>query len=176
MKDVLSIYIDAKIASGRSDRTIDDYRRCLTPFSDWCIDRDLSTANLTRHHIRKFVANELRSNGWGEGTVSLYVRNPSASPSVGRNEDIFIGTCKVSPRFEESNVAAAEDKSGKKNQEKNGAQGQVGADWIQVQYGTGSMRIGVNFVENRQDKLSIDDFELLKVVGKGSFGKVMQVM
>jgi serum/glucocorticoid-regulated kinase 2 len=103
-------------------------------------------------------------------SVSLYIRNPSASPSAGRSEDIFIGKCKVTPRFEESQSL------GGKNQEKNGSQGQTGDDWIEVEYGTGHMRIGVNFVENRQDKLSIDDFELLKVVGKGSFGKVMQVM
>ena len=108
-------------------------------------------------------------------SVSLYIRNPSASPGAGRSEDIFIGTCKVTPRFEESHTQA-EEKTSKKDPEKNGTHGQVGADWIQVQYGTGTMRIGVNFVENRQDKLSIDDFELLKVVGKGSFGKVMQVM
>ncbi|RMZ73483.1 serine threonine- kinase gad8 [Pyrenophora seminiperda CCB06] len=28
-------------------------------------------------------------------TVSLYIRNPSASPNAGRNEDIFIGTLKA---------------------------------------------------------------------------------
>ena len=44
-----------------------------------------------------------------------------------------------------------------------------------MQFGSGQMKVGVNFVENRQDRLAIDDFELLKVVGKGSFGKVMQV-
>lgn len=103
-----------------------------------------------------------------ELTVSLYIRNPSAPPNAGRNEDIFIGTCKVNPRFEESRD------SGKKDKEQT-AQGQAGAEWIDVQFGTGQMKIGVNFVENRQDRLSIDDFELLKVVGKGSFGKVMQV-
>lgn len=43
-------------------------------------------------------------------------------------------------------------------------------------YGTGSLKIGVKFVENRHRALKIEDFELLKVVGKGSFGKVMQVM
>ncbi|KAF2242942.1 serine/threonine protein kinase-like protein [Trematosphaeria pertusa] len=105
-------------------------------------------------------------------TVSLYVRNPSAPPNAGRNEDIFIGTCKVNPRFEESHSG---DAKAKKDKEQT-AQGQIGADWIDIQFGTGSMRIGVNFVENRQDRLSIDDFDLLKVVGKGSFGKVMQVM
>jgi serum/glucocorticoid-regulated kinase 2 len=106
-------------------------------------------------------------------TISLYIRNPSAPPNAGRNEDIFIGTCKVNPRFEESQQN--DEKSGKKDKEKSIAHGQVGAEWIDIQYGSGSMRVGVNFVENRQDRLSIEDFELLKVVGKGSFGKVMQV-
>ncbi|KAF1843505.1 serine/threonine-protein kinase YPK2/YKR2 [Cucurbitaria berberidis CBS 394.84] len=101
-------------------------------------------------------------------TVSLYIRNPTAPPNAGRNEDIFIGTLKVHPKFEEQRT----DEKVKKTEH---TQGQAGAEWIPVQFGSGQMRIGVNFVENRQDRLSIDDFELLKVVGKGSFGKVMQV-
>ncbi|CAI9636153.1 serine threonine protein kinase-like protein [Alternaria burnsii] len=101
-------------------------------------------------------------------TVSLYIRNPSASPNAGRNEDIFIGTLKVHPKFEEQRT---DSKSGNGD----GTAGQAGADWIPVQFGSGQMKVGVNFVENRQDRLAIDDFELLKVVGKGSFGKVMQV-
>ncbi|KAF2002371.1 serine/threonine-protein kinase YPK2/YKR2 [Amniculicola lignicola CBS 123094] len=107
-------------------------------------------------------------------TVSLYIRNPTASANAGRNEDIFIGTLKINPRFEESQDHSDASKSSKKEKEK--TPGQIGAEWIEVQYGTGSMRVGVNFVENRQDRLSIEEFELLKVVGKGSFGKVMQVM
>ena len=40
----------------------------------------------------------------------------------------------------------------------------------------GRLTSGVNYVESRQGSLKIEDFELLKVVGKGSFGRVMQVM
>jgi len=115
-------------------------------------------------------------------TISLYVRNPNASPNAGRNEDIFIGTCKINPRFEEVKpaAAAAEDsKTSKKDkgtkQEQERILGQFGAEWINIQYGTGSIKVGVEFVENRSRSLKIEDFELLKVVGKGSFGKVMQV-
>lgn len=54
--------------------------------------------------------------------------------------------------------------------------GQLGAEWLDLQFGTGSLKIGVSFVENKQRSLKLEDFELLKVVGKGSFGKVMQVM
>jgi serum/glucocorticoid-regulated kinase 2 len=93
-------------------------------------------------------------------SVSLYVRNPTAPPNAGRTEDIFIGKCHIRPKFE----ADPNDKAGQST------------EWLELQYGSGTMKIGVNFVETRQDKLSIDDFELLKVVGKGSFGKVMQVM
>jgi serum/glucocorticoid-regulated kinase 2 len=102
-------------------------------------------------------------------TVSLYIRNPSAPPNAGRNEDIFIGTLRINPRFEEQR----QDDKARKGEAT--AAGQAGADWVDIQFGSGSMKVGVNFVENRQDRLAIDDFELLKVVGKGSFGKVMQV-
>ena len=105
--------------------------------------------------------------------VSLYIRNPSASQGAGQNGNIFIGSIKINPRFEEAPTQGDDTKS-KKDREKT-VQGQPGSEWLEVAYGTGSMRIGVNFVENRQDRLTIEDFELLKVVGKGSFGKVMQV-
>jgi serum/glucocorticoid-regulated kinase 2 len=112
-----------------------------------------------------------------ELSISLYIRNPSSPPNAGRNEDIFLGTCKVNPRFEEQQVHLQNEKASKKDKDKdkNATPGQVGAEWLEIQYGAGSMRVGVNFVENRQDRLSIEDFDLLKVVGKGSFGKVMQV-
>ncbi|KAF2275607.1 serine/threonine-protein kinase YPK2/YKR2 [Westerdykella ornata] len=108
-------------------------------------------------------------------SISLYIRNPNSPPNSGRSEDIFIGTCKVNPRFEET-PEQAEAKASKKDKEKAISAGQVGTEWIDVGYGTGSIKVGVHFVENRNDRLTIDDFELLKVVGKGSFGKVMQVM
>lgn len=57
-----------------------------------------------------------------------------------------------------------------------GSQNVNGIQWHDVQHGTGAIRIGIKFVENRQNSLKIEDFDLLKVVGKGSFGKVMQVM
>ncbi|KAL5450393.1 AGC protein kinase Gad8 [Paraphaeosphaeria minitans] len=102
-------------------------------------------------------------------SVSLYIRNPSSPPNAGRADDIFIGKCQLRPRFEESQAADAAAK-------KETGTGQIGAEWLELQFGTGSMKVGVNFVETLKDKLSIDDFDLLKVVGKGSFGKVMQVM
>ena len=107
-------------------------------------------------------------------SVTLYLRNPNAR-GPGRSEDIFLGACKVKPRFEEMQFDAVQ-----KSKDKNGGTvdkeaGQVGSEWLNLAFGTGALNIGVRFVENREKALKIEDFELLKVVGKGSFGKVMQV-
>ncbi|PVI04549.1 serine/threonine protein kinase-like protein, partial [Periconia macrospinosa] len=103
-----------------------------------------------------------------ELNVSLYIRNPNAPLNAGRAEDIFLGKLSINPRFEEVHTSEAKAK-------RETGPGQIGAEWIDVQFGSGNMKIGVNFVENRQERLTFEDFELLKVVGKGSFGKVFQV-
>ena len=119
-----------------------------------------------------------------ELSVQIYLRNPNARPGAGRSEDIFLGVVRVNPRFEEIKQYVEDPKASKKDRERGMAafneqersMGQLGTDWLDVAFGTGSLKIGVAFVENRQRTLTIEDFELLKVVGKGSFGKVMQVM
>ncbi|KAK8042372.1 hypothetical protein PG994_012855 [Apiospora phragmitis] len=118
-----------------------------------------------------------------ELAVHLYMRNPTAPPSAGRSQDIFIGVVRINPRFDEKHTFVEDPKASKKDREKAAAEfaskekslGQSGVDWADVQYGTGKLKIGVQYVENRAGKLKIEDFDLLKVVGKGSFGKVMQV-
>ncbi|KAF4964995.1 hypothetical protein FSARC_7173 [Fusarium sarcochroum] len=114
-----------------------------------------------------------------ELVIHLYMRNPSAPPGSGRSQDIFLGVVRINPRFEERQQHAEDPKASKKDREKaaaeNASRGHQGAEWVDVQYGTGKIKIGVEYVETRAGKLKIEDFELLKVVGKGSFGKVMQV-
>ncbi|RYP71920.1 hypothetical protein DL771_004523 [Monosporascus sp. 5C6A] len=115
--------------------------------------------------------------------VHLYIRNPNAPSGAGRSQDIFIGVVRINPRFEEKHTFVDDPKASKKDREKAAAEfanrerglGHAGVDWVDVQYGTGKLKIGVEYVENRAGKLKIEDFELLKLVGKGSFGKVMQV-
>ena len=116
-----------------------------------------------------------------ELNLSLYIRNPSAPPNAGRQQDIFIGTCSIRPNLTEDASSGApqqpDSKSKKSGSMPPSANGTVsGVQWHDISYGTGAIRIGVKFVENRQRSLKIEDFDLLKVVGKGSFGKVMQVM
>ena len=109
-----------------------------------------------------------------EMSAQIFLRNPNARPGAGRSEDIFLGAVKITPRFEEARAVPSDPKAAGKAQEPQA--GQSGTEWLNLAYGTGAVRIGVKFVENRQRTLKIEDFELLKVVGKGSFGKVMQVM
>lgn len=47
--------------------------------------------------------------------------------------------------------------------------------WINLENGWGKINISVDYKPSKNKPLSIDDFDLLKVIGKGSFGKVMQV-
>lgn len=118
-----------------------------------------------------------------ELAVHLYLRNPNAPPGSGRSQDIFLGVVRINPRFEVQQPYVEDPKLSKKDREKAAAEhanreralGFSGVEWADVQYGQGKLKIGVTYVENRAGKVMIDDFELLKVVGKGSFGKVMMV-
>ena len=47
--------------------------------------------------------------------------------------------------------------------------------WITMEHGLGKINITIDYKPAKNKPLSIDDFDLLKVIGKGSFGKVMQV-
>ncbi|PSR70509.1 hypothetical protein PHLCEN_2v13660 [Hermanssonia centrifuga] len=47
--------------------------------------------------------------------------------------------------------------------------------WFDLAGSTGKIHIGVTFKPSSGASLTIDDFELITVIGKGSFGKVMQV-
>lgn len=47
--------------------------------------------------------------------------------------------------------------------------------WITLDNQFGKISITIDYKPSKNKSLSIDDFDLLKVIGKGSFGKVMQV-
>ncbi|KAG6820017.1 AGC protein kinase Gad8 [Arthromyces matolae] len=47
--------------------------------------------------------------------------------------------------------------------------------WYNAIAGSGSFHLKIDFKPTRNEPLTIEAFELLKVIGKGSFGKVMQV-
>ncbi|KAF9476544.1 AGC/Akt protein kinase [Pholiota conissans] len=68
--------------------------------------------------------------------------------------DIFLGGLKFVPNFD-----------GMGNQD----------TWYDFVGGAGKIQIGVIYQPNYGQSLTIDDFELMTVIGKGSFGKVLQV-
>ncbi|KAK2465353.1 hypothetical protein APHAL10511_002707 [Amanita phalloides] len=68
--------------------------------------------------------------------------------------DIFLGGIKIVPNF---------DEMGRQDQ------------WYDLVAGAGRIQIGVTYKPSYGQSLAVDDFELITVIGKGSFGKVMQV-
>ncbi|KAK9455474.1 kinase-like domain-containing protein [Dipodascopsis uninucleata] len=100
-------------------------------------------------------------------TISLYVRNhgsvflsktsstSSQDDKKRSEEDIFLGSCKVNPKLDPRAPRFDE--------------------WVPVSWGSGKIHLTVTYSPNKNIPLTIDSFDLLKVVGKGSFGKVMQV-
>ncbi|KAF8073758.1 kinase-like domain-containing protein [Lyophyllum atratum] len=68
--------------------------------------------------------------------------------------DIFLGGIKFIPNFDEM-----------------GSQDQ----WYNIVGGAGKIQIGTTYQPSYGQSLTVDDFELITVIGKGSFGKVMQV-
>lgn len=65
--------------------------------------------------------------------------------------DIFLGEIKFVPDFDE-----------------HGSQDQ----WYEFVGGSGKLQLGVTYQPTYGQSLTIDDFELMTVIGKGSFGKV----
>ncbi|KAG2129494.1 kinase-like domain-containing protein [Suillus clintonianus] len=96
-----------------------------------------------------------------EISIQCYLR--TEQPKVGSDgladdmgNDVFMGGIKFTPDFDNIGV--------------------VGQDqWHDVTGGKGKIQIGVAYQPSSGQSLSIDEFELITVIGKGSFGKVMQV-
>lgn len=118
-----------------------------------------------------------------ELSVQFYLRNPDARSGSDGGEDLFLGACKVLPRFQTvtrnmdygtSGTIAEEEEvgtAGKKEQELS----QAGTEWIDLALGSGSIKIGITFAEDKKQTLQIVDFEVLDVVGMGFFGKLLKV-
>ncbi|KAJ9049278.1 Serine/threonine-protein kinase [Entomophthora muscae] len=92
-----------------------------------------------------------------ELTISLYIRTAegdgidSASASEGVE---FVGSVSISPDFSTEKMVQ---------------------EWYTLSSATGQLCIQTCYKKQKETTLSIDQFDLLKVIGKGSFGKVMQV-
>ncbi|KDN46998.1 Pkinase-domain-containing protein [Tilletiaria anomala UBC 951] len=121
------------------------------------------------------VSGDLASPAWmykanfdvsrnSEISLQIYLR--SGGDDVMSVSDLYLGGVKFVPDFESASASRS-------------AGGAVVADeWFAVSSGgTGQVRIQVSYkkLDAQGSSLNMDAFELLKVIGKGSFGKVMQV-
>jgi len=93
-----------------------------------------------------------------EISLSAYLRTAPSVPGQERADmgnDLFLAGVKFAPTFDSQ---------------------QASEHWYNATLGSGAFQIQVGYqpAQNSQS-LTIEDFELLKVIGKGSFGKVMQV-
>jgi serum/glucocorticoid-regulated kinase 2 len=122
-----------------------------------------------------------------EVTISAYLRTAATLPGQNRSDmgnDLFLGGLKFTPGFD-SQVG------GQISCATRGSQSclQPVDSWVPATAGTGRFHIQVNFKPRTvsmlhgfalalmcfacgQESLTIQDFDLLKVIGKGSFGKV----
>ncbi|KAI0474811.1 serine/threonine-protein kinase gad8 [Xylaria cf. heliscus] len=104
-------------------------------------------------------------------TIHLFTPNPNAPPGYERAQGISLGKVRLTPRFDSKQPP----KTGSSNKGHKETPEASCVSWANIQQGSGQLRIGIEYMENETRKLSIADFELLKVIGQGSFGKVMQV-
>lgn len=74
LAEAIESFIRARKADGRAPRTIQDYRRVLGHFAEWCKERKVGLGSLSRECIREYVA-ALRERGWSESTVAIHIRN-----------------------------------------------------------------------------------------------------
>ncbi|KAG1140107.1 hypothetical protein G6F37_009998 [Rhizopus arrhizus] len=88
-------------------------------------------------------------------SISIYMRHPPSNQgeSSGRKNDFFLGGVKIQPTFE----AKMED--------------QV----LNIVGGTGMMHLQLYYKPQKSTPITFDSFELLRVIGRGSFGKVYVV-
>ncbi|PAV17117.1 AGC Akt kinase [Pyrrhoderma noxium] len=91
-----------------------------------------------------------------EMSISCYLRTERpkrVAEGDDMGNDVFLGGIKFTPNFENNDPE----------------------EWHTLVGGSGKIQVAVAYSPSTGQSLTIDSFELLKVIGKGSFGKVMQV-
>lgn len=104
-----------------------------------------------------------------ELVVHLYLRNSQALPGSGRSSDICLGVARTSRRLKESYRYVEDPKFNQKEKTLH----RSSAEWLDVQYGTGKIRIGVQYVENKTGPPKTEDFDILRVLRSGNFPTLM---
>jgi serum/glucocorticoid-regulated kinase 2 len=87
-------------------------------------------------------------------SVSAYLRTAPSQTQEDMGNDILMARVDLTPMLEGHHASD---------------------QWYNATAGTGSFHLKLDFKPLQDQRLTIEAFELLKVIGKGSFGKVMQV-
>lgn len=87
-------------------------------------------------------------------SVSAYLRTVSSQTQDDMGNDILIARVDLTPQLDNHHSSD---------------------QWYNATAGTGSFHLKIDFEPLQDQRLTIEAFDLLKVIGKGSFGKVMQV-
>ncbi|PKY38438.1 kinase-like protein [Rhizophagus irregularis] len=91
-------------------------------------------------------------------SIQIYLRKSTQTGQHTNDmgNDVFLGGVKIAPSFNDPN--------------------KLHENWFNLAGGTGSVHVHICYKKDHANiPLTIDAFDLLKVIGKGSFGKVMQV-
>ncbi|KAG9102462.1 hypothetical protein FRC07_010234 [Ceratobasidium sp. 392] len=110
--------------------------------------------------VLEFDKNEVLIDALGgEIAAPIYLRSGSSTATSNGSDDmgksdLFLGNVKLTPDFEYMGVKD---------------------EWYDLAGGSGQINVQVSYKQQYDTALTIDSFDLLKVIGKGSFGKVMQV-
>lgn len=103
-----------------------------------------------------------------ELSVYLYLKNALSTPDAGRIQDICLGVARFRPKFEEHDrfedpkiteltIAELSQQNTISHQK-----------WLELEYGTGKIRVSVNYSENKTQLLQMQDFDILVSLGDRS--------
>jgi serum/glucocorticoid-regulated kinase 2 len=110
-----------------------------------------------------------------ELSVYLYLRSALSTRDAGRIQDICLGVARIRPKFEEhdrfEDLKTTELTIAELNQQNTISR----QKWLELEYGTGKIRVSVDVSENKTQLLQMQDFVTLKSLGNSSSKKVFQV-
>lgn len=104
-----------------------------------------------------------------ELVVRVYRPNLNSVLGSEQNEDILLGVKRIDLHFEETH--GYETDRGKHAK----LVGHLGVELMEVQGGTGKIRIGLEYIKNKTSTSNADDFKLLESLENGSFGTLLEV-
>lgn len=113
---------------------------------------------------------------WVDLSVHLYLKNALSALNSERPQDLYLGVARFKPTFEEDRNRLESPNVTEFTIAEHNQQDKIPYQgWLEVQDSTGKIRASIDFEENKTQLLQIQDFEMLKLLGKSSSGRILQV-